>query len=240
MDQVSMDITGLLRLGHSISYVVLHYILEYAITSQFGLRPQALRSSKGNILNISSITEPKNGLVAPDDWNEYLKMNKMLSFSFVRHPFERLVSAYKDKVLSNEGEFFRGSILPSVANEWYQNNHSFPSFVEFILNGYKNRTVSNVHWNPYSGNCNYCSIHFDVIGRMETFNEDVKYIFLKNNIEKDLSITQTTANKNSAKSKTATTTEEYFKQLSKGKIKDLYQFYRMDFELFGYDIKPYL
>lgn len=175
-------------------------------------------------------------MVAPEDWHEYLKTNKILSFSFVRHPFERLVSAYKDKVLSNKGEFFRGKILPSVANEWYQNNHSFPSFVEFILNGYKNHKVFNVHWNPYSGNCNYCSIQFDVIGRMETFNEDVKYIFLKNN----LPINQATADKNSAKSKITISTEEYLKQLSKKQIERLYQFYRMDFELFGYNTKPYL
>ena len=200
----------------------------------------AIWSSNRNQFNLSAITEPKNGLVAPDDWREYLKENQMLSFSFVRHPFERLVSAYNDKVLSNEGEFFRRKFLPALTKEWYQKNHSFPSFVDFILNGYKSLKVSDVHWNPYSGNCNYCSVQFDVIGRMETFNEDVKYIFLKNNIKKDLPLAQATADKNSAKSITVTTTKEYFKQLSKEKINDLYQFYHMDFELFGYDTKPYL
>ena len=81
---------------------------------------------------------------------------------------------------------------------------------------------------------------YDVIGRMETFNEDVKYIFLKKNLEKDLPLNKATTSKNSASTKTAEITVNYFNQLSKQQINDLYEFYRMDFELFGYDVKNYL
>ena len=163
----------------------------------------------------------------------------MLSFSFVRHPFERLVSSYNDKVLGNNGAYFRKT-FPSVANGWYRDNHSFPSFVDLILNKYKNVKISNVHWNPISDHCDYCDIEYDVIGRMETFSEDVKYIFLKKNLEKDLPLNQAISSKNSAKSKTEEITNEYFNQLSKQQIDELYEFYRMDFELFGYEVKNYL
>ena len=163
----------------------------------------------------------------------------MLSFSFVRHPFERLVSCYNDKVLGNNGTFFRKK-FPGWFNGWYRDNHSFPSFVDLILNKYKTVKISNVHWNPISSHCNYCDIEYDVLGRMETFNEDVKYIFLKKNLEKDLSLSQATSSKNSAQSKTEEITKEYFNQLSKQQIDELYEFYRMDFELFAYEVKTYL
>ena len=44
------------------------------------------------------------------------------------------------------------------------------------------------HWNQYSKGCLDCDIQYDVIGRMETFEEDVKYIILKNGWEHILPI----------------------------------------------------
>lgn len=73
---------------------------------------------------------------------------------------------------------------------------------------------------------------------METFSEDVKYIIRKKNL--DLPLSNSNHSKNSARYDTAKITAKYFSQLSKQQIKDLYKMYRMDFELFGYDIKDYL
>ena len=75
---------------------------------------------------------------------------------------------------------------------------------------------------------------------METFNDDVKYIFQKNHLEKDLPLSMVTVSKNAAKLKTSNVTAEYFSQLSKDQITDLYEYYRLDFELFGYDASSYV
>ena len=40
----------------------------------------------------------------------------------------------------------------------------------------------NGHWRPFNGKCLYCDIPYHVIGRMETFEEDARYIILKNNL----------------------------------------------------------
>ena len=162
----------------------------------------------------------------------------MLSFSFVRHPFERLVSSYKDKVLGKDGDFFR-TTYPVVYKSWYKNNHSFPSFVDLILNKYKSIKIPNVHWNPISDACKYCDIEYDVIGRMETFSDDVRYIIRKNHLEKDLPSSMAAVSENAAKLKTSKVTAEYFSQLSNDQIKDLHELYRMDFELFGYNASTY-
>ncbi len=42
---------------------------------------------------------------------EYLKTNAYMSFSFVRHPFDRLVSAYEDKILEGGSDDHRGRRL---------------------------------------------------------------------------------------------------------------------------------
>ena len=80
-------------------------------------------------------------------------------------------------------------------------------------------------WNPINSHCNYCDIEYDVIGRMESFNEDVKYMFLKKKMEKHLPLNKAISSKNSAKSKTEEITNEYFNQLSKQQIDELYEFF---------------
>ena len=194
-------------------------------------------------VNISSVPRGNNKLISPEGWRYYMIKNKMLSFSFARHPFERLVSAYKDKVLKID-KFLRMNwfqkVYSYVYRNWYKKNNSFPSFVDLILNKYKNMKISNIHWESITNNCNYCDIEYDVIGRMETFNDDVKYIFQKNHLEKDLPLSMVTVSKNAAKLKTSNVTAEYFSQLSKDQITDLYKYYRLDFELFGYDVSSYI
>ena len=178
-------------------------------------------------------------MVKADDWKEYLRKNKLLSFSFVRHPFERLVSAYKDKVLSNDGHYFKYSFRNAAALRWYQNNKSFPAFVDLVLNGYKGIRVPNVHWSPITPHCKYCEIEYDVIGRIETFREDVQYIVVKNNLQNVLPLEKSAVAMNSKKTVSTYSTHDYLSQLSKAKIDSLYKFYQLDFELFGYDVTSY-
>ena len=178
-------------------------------------------------------------MVKADDWKKYLRKNNMLSFSFVRHPFERLVSAYKDKVLSNNGLFFKNKLGNTAALRWYQNNKSFPAFVDLVLNGYKGKSVRNGHWDPITPHCRYCDIEYDVIGRVETFKEDVKYIVIKSNLQNVLPLEKSAVAMNSKKTLSTYSTHDYFSQLSKEEIENLYKFYQLDFELFGYDVTSY-
>ena len=93
--------------------------------------------------------------------------------------FRRLVSAYEDKVLHANIEKLKR----------FSNN--FPAFVDLILKQYSRSSCyhkhntpcnMNVHWRPYNARCLYCDISYDVIGRIETFDEDFKYILRRKNL----------------------------------------------------------
>ena len=70
--------------------------------------------------------------------------------------------------------------------------YNFSSFVNHVLTEYKKSDcydsynipcpTIDVHWRPYNARCLYCDIPYNVIGRVETFEEDMKYILLKQNL----------------------------------------------------------
>ena len=109
----------------------------------------------------------------------------------------RLVSAYANKVLDTHvicGPKTNSSSkwcnkMASVYGEY----RNFSSFVNDVIEQYTEsgcyKNISrpcfeiNGHWNPFNNRCLHCDIPYNVIGRMETFEEDVRYIILKNKLE---------------------------------------------------------
>ena len=196
----------------------------------------------------------------------FMNENDILSFSFVRHPFERLFSAYEDKILGNSevitGKHFRNGI--------YNNSEiqKFSTFVDHVLQQYKNSSCYNthnsicygvnIHWKPFNARCLYCEIPYDVIARLETFDEDIKYIILKRNLTSWMNKSGIRLHKNKDPELTLPDTAniqksseirkvekkrkimKYFHELTKQQIDDLYRMYFFDFHLFNYSAKEYL
>ncbi|CAH1803374.1 unnamed protein product, partial [Owenia fusiformis] len=44
------------------------------------------------------------------------------------------------------------------------------------------------HWKPLTAYCDPCSIKYDIIGRMESFNEDLQYLLCKINAEDKINL----------------------------------------------------
>ena len=74
---------------------------------------------------------------------KYIKSSKITAFSLVRHPFERLVSAYKNKVLHDNGKYIRGLGYEN----WYKTGHSFANFVDLVLKEYENFSIHTAKFN---------------------------------------------------------------------------------------------
>ena len=93
----------------------------------------------------------------------------------------RLISAYEDKILQRNDPGYHPRV--EKIREKYGNT-SFPSFISYILdNGLSkcNRTFCHVdgHWTPYYFRCSFCQRQYDVIGRMETFSEDLRFVLIQ-------------------------------------------------------------
>ena len=96
----------------------------------------------------------------------------------------------------------------------------------------------NVHWRPQYTGCPYCHINYQVIGKAETFADDVRYIVLKQNLTSLIPL-ETTKKINHATFSKAKKTN-YMAQLSKKQIEGLFRYYQRDFEFFDYDISEYI
>ena len=177
---------------------------------------------------------------------EFKMRNNLLYFSFVRHPFERLVSCYKDKVEGSSKNKYSGQFEELKG-------FSFPKFVDHVIRSFHINNCAqdsfcniNTHWRPLNFECRHCDFHYDVIGKAETFAEDVGYIVYKLNLSHLISLNKMdqhlhkTQSKNSLAALPTERAIRYFKMLEKSKVKRLYNIYKEDFLLFDYDHQPYL
>ncbi|XP_058685499.1 carbohydrate sulfotransferase 8-like isoform X3 [Poecile atricapillus] len=84
---------------------------------------------------------------------------------FTRHPFERLVSAYRDKLLHSE-PFYSTTVANEIRAMFRKNTNSsekvsFQEFVNFIIA--KPPHSLDIHWKPMFLLCDPCNIHYDVL-----------------------------------------------------------------------------
>ncbi|XP_068246376.1 carbohydrate sulfotransferase 11-like isoform X1 [Palaemon carinicauda] len=166
----------------------------------------------------------------------------------VRHPFSRLVSAYRDKFTNGSRTFVsrhRVKITTTILKLMDRPVKPFQSVVvpfSLFLKGIiteNNRggvLTMNRHWRPYSSNCKPCRFPYDYIVKQETFEEDLRYIVLKLGIEE----VDVTTRKNYKSLSKFPTYEAYFRDIPDDVIVRLYNIYKQDFYLFGYDVPQFV
>lgn len=169
-----------------------------------------------------------------------------LSFIIVREPFQRLLSAYRDKI-EPEVLYYRPlrcSIVKKFATPSitkvpgrYSCKPTFSQFVSYVLDEEKEGRIHNEHWAPYYRFCSPCQAHFDVIMRFESLSEDEVYL-----LQKVPSLSQVVSPKviHSSHTNYTALTATYYKQLTAYQLLGLLKMYLPDFRLFGYSERPYL
>ena len=153
-----------------------------------------------------------------------------------------MVSAYEDKILglSKNGEVIK-----------YLANRTFSQFIDnVIFMGKKGRGI-NEHWKPAYMHCNFCQIDYNVVGRIEHFEEYLDYIVQKSNLVKhqpENNISRVHMHPSGMHTISPTNHEldkkmkikKYLSSLSSQQVRELYNMYKIDFEMFDYDEEEYL
>lgn len=161
-------------------------------------------------------------------------------FTTFRNPYKRLVSAYKDKAINNNGEYCKQFHNPC---SWYTpESKSILTFSEFVNCIITKATNSNTtlssraagisldhHWAPQALLSLPCSTNYTMIGRHENFNDDVR---AAKNI---LHLNGTVTHENETPKSQSQTLDYWYKQLDTNTIDKLVELYSLDFSLFGYD-----
>ena len=149
-----------------------------------------------------------------------------LSFTNVRHPFERLVSGYLDKAHKGEGNTFE-LFVGKVLRQWSQAHASKDTV---------NYAAINMHWRPYHTHCSFCNVPYKVISKTETFDEDKRRILGMLGVEED----EGGVRKNVHGGDNITDqTREYFKNITQQVKTDLLELYKYEFAMFHYDTDEY-
>jgi len=181
--------------------------------------------------------EASKSFLLPSSTANFDKVENILEeykfFTTVRHPFERIVSTYQDKVVTDAKYKNWRKRIAYNATLPYQ---AFPKFVEILYKkGFGYKYVPDHHITPFWIKCRLCYLNYSYIGKMETFQQDVKFIANKVGVPDEQIHLDLTEHQSSISTQDLTT--ELFSQLDPKLVENLYQYYFYDFKMFNYKIK---
>ncbi|KAM3864147.1 carbohydrate sulfotransferase 12-like [Diretmus argenteus] len=174
-----------------------------------------------------------------------VKLKKYTKFLFVRDPFVRLISAYRNKFEMRNEDFYRrfAQVMlrryanqptpPASVDEAFAVglHPSFSQFVQYLLDPQTEKEMPfNEHWRQVYRLCHPCQIQYDFVGHLETVEEDAEQLL------RQLRVDNVVEFPTSHRNLTADTWEaDWFSTVPLEARRDLYKLYEPDFRLFGYD-----
>ena len=194
-------------------------------------------------------------------------------FLVVRHPFDRLVSVFRDKLernnlyngqwgydhygkdivrlyrqkyldrfgfdsLSKDNNY--GAILPVTHGERTSKLPTFWEFIQWFLR--ENESHAYDHWTPIFDFCSMCAFEYNYILKFEHFAEESEEFMQSANLTQYLPDDKMVdfhkiVNNNHQTIPSTDITKLYFSVLSDEEIRQLFQIYQYDFQLFGYSFQ---
>ena len=181
------------------------------------------------------------------------------SFLVVRNPFDRLLSAYRDRILNPFTAEAKDAIPKIIKREKLDTNltaylkrhgkknlaqfngteadyPTFSMFLRYVVRQ-RNRYQKNLHWMGYHDRCLPCRFNYTAIVKLETAKTDHKYVLRQSGLLKfgaDFEHAHQTKG-----GKTESVRRKYFSQIDCSLLRLVYDMYRVDFQLFGYQPKAH-
>ncbi|XP_030588434.1 carbohydrate sulfotransferase 8-like isoform X2 [Archocentrus centrarchus] len=165
---------------------------------------------------------------------------------FVREPFERLVSAFRDKFESPNSYYHPVFGRPIISR--YRANATrtalrtgtgvtFREFVQYLLD-VRRPVGMDIHWEPVSSLCNPCLLQYNFIGKFESLEQDANFLLRSIGAPANLSFPDFKDRNPLAERTSSRITQKYFSQLNSTERQKAFDFYYMDYLMFGYP-KPF-
>ena len=183
---------------------------------------------------------------------EIIKLGNYFTFTIVRHPLDRLISAYPDRILNGCTDqaklhfpaifhLTRSNLLTLGISVLYNKItnciDTFPTFEEFIRFVIVNPD-GDLHWMPYHQHCSPCQIEYDAIIKLETAVQDQEYVLKQSMMDQYLNLSyQHHRQRNDVQ--TEDLRLQYFSNLTCLQFDELTKVYSKDFRLFTYDVKEF-
>ncbi|XP_071399940.1 carbohydrate sulfotransferase 8-like [Centroberyx affinis] len=165
---------------------------------------------------------------------------------FVREPFERLVSAFRDK-FESPNSYYHHLFGRQIIDRYRPNatlvdlqtgdGVTFREFVLYLLD--VNRPVGmDIHWEPVSQLCNPCLLQYNFIGKFESIEEEANFLLQSIGAPSNLTYPNF-KDRNPLEERTSSKiTESYFAQLTSTERQKVYDFYYTDYVMFNFT-KPF-
>jgi len=150
-----------------------------------------------------------------------------LTFHVVRHPLERLLSAFRDK-------------LESGNNTHYYQTYgkvSWSQFVSLVLSTSPEQL--DEHWRPISLLCSPCITWAQII-RMEHFAEDSEFLLARKKLNLNLANSWRHKHGGQGVRSKFELERSYYSKLTVSEVEGLVQIYSRDFSLYNYSPEAYL
>lgn len=165
---------------------------------------------------------------------------------FVREPFERLVSAFRDKFESPNSYYHPVFGRPIISRYRANATHAalrtgagvtFREFVQYLLD-VRRPVGMDIHWEPVSQLCKPCLLRYNFIGKFERLEEEANFLLQSVGAPRNLTFPDFKDRNPLAERTSSAITQKYFAQLNSTERQKAYDFYYMDYLMFNYP-KPF-
>nr|XP_006814963.1 PREDICTED: carbohydrate sulfotransferase 11-like [Saccoglossus kowalevskii] len=209
-------------------------VLQGQVNSTDSLHHKAVQH-KFHYPKLSSLSTPEANV----------RVNTYTKVLFVREPFHRILSAYRNKLENIDNSRFRRKYGTSIIAKYRKNpslsslktgsDVTFLEFVKYLADPQTRFQDMDMHWTPIFVIGRACNMNYDIIGKFEKLQEDALYVLEKINARHV--VTFPSYDTHVTNSSHDDTYSKYYSTVPEELLSRLYKKYELDFTLFDYD-KP--
>ncbi|XP_011685749.1 PREDICTED: carbohydrate sulfotransferase 11-like isoform X1 [Wasmannia auropunctata] len=166
----------------------------------------------------------------------------------VRHPLERLLSAYRNKLETKHeksAKYFQTRFGKKIVKRYRLNateeslrngdDVTFREFVDFVTDDNTENGTRNEHWRPVYDLCQPCIVNYNLISKYESLVEDATEVLER------IGVTSVNFPARPPSSEpTSRKLDRYYSTLSYKQLRKLADLYKLDLRLFDYSLEDVL